>query len=610
MAEARRQPRLLLVVIAGAFVVLGITLGVVYMRLWTRASEDLSRLLPQTTRAWLSSPAPWLEVMHTLERDHWADPNGLTQDLVERSYLASTGQTAHTGEIAGLSVDLARDILRGMDAFEIAVVPTTEGATTMIFVEIRDLLVRRRVIERLQPLTEAVSRHVGFRIDAIHQSPWQRFTGIDPEPPRVVVMDPWIVFAWGAELGLEELLDARVGGRSDSIRKREGFRERGDPNDFRVVIDAASLWQMTHGALDPDTTPPIVPSGGLLELLGNVELVGHPDDTAELGVDVDDRELAARLRRALTPRAHPQLGKVPNDAIVALSFTSDDLARLSDVLRELALRLSRDFMPALAPGPLSDRLLSAMTELETGGEVTLALLPGALDAPLEWFVTVTPDDDPLAVEGLLARSLARRFGNTYAHGEAVVDDLRLHAEVPLEPGLPSLAWRVRAGVIEVAATRETLSRAAIAEVSRRTLADSGRVARAWRGLPGATGLAVVVDSRVLGALDQPMLDLVASRLDPRFMLAGAADVVGDQIVLRTNIGVWSFATSIAAATRDELESFALPALDPACRAAHFAMCRVYPDAVPCRPFSIGRRARILAACEALRRGRQIEPAEP
>jgi len=609
MAEARRQPRLVLVVIAGAFLVLGVTLGVVYLRLWTRASEDLSRLLPQTTRAWMSSPAPWLEVMHTLELDHWADRNALSRDLIERGYLASAG---HAGEIAGLSVDLARDILRGMDAFEIAVVPTNEGVTTMIFVEVRDLLVRRRIIERLQPLTEAVSRHVGFRIDAIHQSPWQRFTGIDPEPPRVVVMDPWIVFAWGAEQGLDDVLEARVGGRRDSIRKRDGFRERGDPNDFRVVIDAASLWQLAHGALDPDVPPPDVPSNGLLEFLGRLELVGKPDDTAELTLDVDDRELASRLRLALTSAPHPQLARLPSDAQLALSFTTHDLARLSDVLRELAERLSVDFDAHIGPTALADKLLGALTELETGGEVTLAFLPSP--SGLDWVATVTPIGNPQAVESLLARSLARRFGSDYAHGEALMDDTRLHAEVPhgpLDPhgqaDAPTLAWRIRDGTIEVAESRATLRRLEVAEASRRTLGQSGRLARARAKLPSTTALAMVAAPDVLGALDEPMLALFTERLDPTFMLAASLDASGDQLLLRTNVGVWSFATSIAAATRDQLESFALPALDPACRAAHFAMCRLYPDAVPCRPFSIGRRARILAACEALRRGGGIEP---
>ncbi|MFO0748682.1 MAG: hypothetical protein U1F43_23920 [Myxococcota bacterium] len=624
MPENRRPERAPLLAIAGSVLVLGAVLGLVYLQLWTRASEDLSRLLPATTRAWISSPPPWVGVTRALALDRWAGKDELQTALLTGGYLAS----GRTGEVAGLPVDLAREILRGMDAVEIAVVPTTEGPTAMIFVEIRDLALRKRVIARLQPITEAVGRHVGFRIDEIHQSPWQRFTGIDPEPPRVVIMDPWIVFSWGAEQGLEDLLDARVGGRRDAIRKRDGFVERGDRQEVRAVVDAASLWLLAHAAAEPDATPPPLPAEGLVQFLGLITFIGSvdaTDDRAELLAEVDDRDLAAHLRAALAPGPHDLPPLLPADTLLSLSLATPDFKELSSVLDDLGQRLARDFLPALEPGPFADRLLAGLAALPRGGgEVTLGVLPLAgadltrPDGPVDWVVLLRPRGNPAAVEAALAAALPAAFGDGYAHGEALVDDALVHAEVPHDPGDAPIVWRVRNGVVELAQTRAALDRLALAQASERTLGTAdpsgrtgataaGRLARARRGLPRASAIELLADASALSRIDAPILGLVERRLAGDFLLGATLTVDGDRLDATSNLGFWTLATAVAAASRDEIESFALPGLDPACRAAHFAMCRVYPDAVPCRPFSIGRRARILAACDALRRGGGIEP---
>jgi len=611
--ELRRPQRTLLIVIASAFVALGVILGLVYLRLWTRASEDLARLLPDTTRAWVSSPPPWVGVIQALRLDRWVDRGAIEAGLLRTGYLAS----GRTGEIAGLPVDLAREMLRGMDAVEIALVPAAGGVTAMVFVELRDVALRKRVVGRLQALTETVSRHVGFRIDAIHQSPWQRFTGIDPEPPRVVVMDPWIVFAWGEAQGVEDLLDARVGGRRDAIRKREGFLERGDRREVRAVIDAASLWLLAWAAAEPDRLPPPVPDDGLVEFLGLLTFMGRiegPDDVAEVVAEIADHELAARLRAAVAPRPHELLGLLPADTLIAASVTSDDFARLAGVATELARRLERDLAGTGELPALVAALLDALGALGApGGEVAVALLPGAeAGAPTTWVGLLRPTTgDAATLEATLSGVVPERFGDTYAHGVALVDDVVIHAEVPLssmDPARsPPLVWRMRAGLLELGPDRATLERLAIARASERTLGRSGALALARRSLPAEPAAELVIDPTLLSGIDTPLLGLAARRLDPRFRMIVALTLDGDAVRLETNLGAWTIATAIASAPRDEIESFALPGLPPACRAAHFAMCRLYPDAVPCRPFSIGRRARILAACEALQRGGHIEP---
>ena len=73
-------------------------LGIVYLALWAGAADDLTRLLPASTRAYASVPAPWAAMTRTLAMPIWQDRAKLQSQVLRDGYLAGE----RTGEIAGL----------------------------------------------------------------------------------------------------------------------------------------------------------------------------------------------------------------------------------------------------------------------------------------------------------------------------------------------------------------------------------------------------------------------------------------------------------------------------------------------------------------------------
>lgn len=611
--DRKSDQRQLLTFIGSAIVVLGIVLGVAYLRLWTTASEDLTRLLPASTRAYLSSRHPWTGLTAAMELGRWADPEELRRRALEEGTLASQSG----GDFGGLPLDLVRELLRDMDSMELAVVPTPDGGSVMLFVDIRDLLRRKRVIARLQQLAEAIDRHVGFRIDAVHQGPWTRFAGASQSPPRVVVMDPWIVFSWGAPRGLEDLLAARVGGRHDAIYRRPGFvtpggegkgedRDTDDDGDdeLRFVIDAASAWDLLSSTPEDRPRP-----GGLVEFLDLLtfrDLIQGPQEVTELTAEMSDGALAARWRGALVAGQH-ELGRLaPADAWFVASVTTDDLHRLAPVVRELGFRLGRDFAPTAELDTSMIALASAFDKLPSEpGEIAIVALPAVPSAPADrmgWAVLVRSAGLDQA-EAAFSAELAAGLGTGYAIGD-VADHhgpapSRLHLAVPHRPGEPPLAWRVRHGLLELAPDRATLDRLETARRAGRTFANHPGLGAARAGIRTPAAVEFIGQRDLLAQTGVPWLALVAPRLSADFLLVASLDVTGDHLALQANLGAWTIAMAVASATREEVEAFALPGLDDRCRAAHAAMCQAWPDAVPCRPFTFGRRERIRGACAAL-----------
>ena len=51
--------RLLLTAMALTMIVAMAALGIVYLTVWSTAADDLTRLLPASTRSYAAAPAPW-----------------------------------------------------------------------------------------------------------------------------------------------------------------------------------------------------------------------------------------------------------------------------------------------------------------------------------------------------------------------------------------------------------------------------------------------------------------------------------------------------------------------------------------------------------------------
>lgn len=607
----RGHERRLLTLIALGILLLGIGLGGIYLTLWSSAAKDLTRLLPASTRAYASSPAPWAAMTRTLGLPIWRDHDALEKGVLATGYL----QSENAGDLSGIPVGVVREILRSVDGLEVALVPVSPrsggtdaspgGQTLLLFVDIQDATQRKRITAKLKPLLETVDRRVGIRIDTIRRHLWQRLVSVDIEPPRVVELDPWLVFAWGAPIGLDEVLDARVGGRRDALYRRPGFAP-GERTGLRLAVDAGSAWALLAERPEP-------PPGGLVEFLDLVTISARSgeapakDDLTTLTAEVSDRELVAALKRGLAPARHELIGLAPDDALFVLSATGDDLAALVDVLRSLAFRLQRDFYPSAEPSALITTLVAAAADLpQGGGELALVALPVPGKEGERAFepVILLRTAAPELAEATLAKTLPERLGDGFAHGEVLHRGERLHLAVPhADLGEPergesrTLAWRVRRGLLELAGSVDTLDR--FARVTR-TLGESGRLGEVVRRGDGReSALVIVADARVMDLTQDPLLRLLRTRLKDDLLLSATLDAVDDRLELRTNIGLWTLGTALASASRSELDALLLRGLAPRCREAFDAFCTLYPRAVPCRPLALGRRARIDQVCAAL-----------
>jgi len=586
------------------------TLGLVYLALWAGAADDLTRLLPASTRAYAASPSPWAAMTRTLAMPIWQDRAKLQSQVLRDGYLAGE----RTGEIAGLPLESVREIMRNMDSVELALVPTAEGDSLLVFVELRDATQRKRVLARLAPLLETVDRRVGFRVDKLRRRPWQGLVGADIEPPRVVDMEPWLILSWGSPVGLEELLEARVEGRADALYRRDGFALRSsDSGDLRLAVDASSAWRLFATEKEP-------PPGGLIEYLDLLTVEARTEDANDilsLRAEITDRDLAATLTKGLRKGEHKLAAIAPADALFVLSATGDDLSALVEVMRGLVFRLQRDFDPSAEAGALTSNLIAAAADLPAGGgEIALVGLPSESPDAFMTPLVLVRSNVPDALAERLATSLPERFGDGFAHGEVLHQGAVLHLEVPHSadtappspdpepPTAPpeattpdvSLAWRVRKGVLEIAASVTTLDRFAASPLA---LGETPRLAAARRGLPRAAAVMWIADRRVLARPSTPLLALLSERLRPDFNFGMTLDALDDHLAVRSNLGLWTLATAVASGSRKEIDTFALPGLDPRCREAYDAFCTLYPDAVPCRPFALGRLSRIEAVCRAL-----------
>ncbi len=609
--------RRLLTAMALGIVALMAALGFVYLALWSSAADDLTRLLPASTRAYAASPAPWSAMTRSLALPVWRDPATLSAEVLRDGYLASE----RAGEIGGLPVEALRELVRTMDSLELALVPTADGDTLLVFVELGDTTQKKRALARLAPLLETVDRRVGFRVDKIRRRAWHTFTGTDVEPPRVVDMDPWIILSWGSPTGLEDLLETRVAGRRDNLSRRPGFvLSPGDgAGDLELAIDAHSAWRVLSRD-HPEPRP-----GGLfeyLDLLTFASRVTPVADLLEVRAEITDADLTRTLARGLRRASHELAAIAPADALLVAAATGDDLPSLVAVLQSLALRVQRDLAPDLALDPVFTQLVAAAASLPVRApstddptrppsaaafEIALVALPAGRpgQAPEPLLLVRTPALTELADH--LTAALPERLGDGFSHGEVLHGGALLHLVLAHAAGTDTvrpdaladsqrLAWRVRNGLIELAPSLATLERFA---ATQRTLAMTPRFANAMRDLPGESAVVFIGVRDLLARSGAPLLELLADRLHPDFAFGVTLDVGPDHLAIRSNLGLWSLATAIASGDRAEIDAFSLPGLDPRCRAAYDAFCALYPDAVPCRPFSLGRRARIDAVCRQL-----------
>lgn len=597
--------RTLLNTIAFGIIALGAVMGIIYLDVWQGASEDLSKLLPASTRTHATTQNPLAGLERALTLKAWRDPAAMRKAVTGSGLWREGLDAEDTGrpcpgcqltDLAGIPIDVARELLRAMDGLEVALVPASDGVGLLLFVELREPSARKRILTRLRPFLETVDREVGFRIDRLRPRPWASLIGFDVDPPRLADMEPWLVFSWGAPTPLEELLSARVGGRHDALRrrfKRPAPTRQGEA-PLSVVVDARSAWQIATGT---EPRP-----GGLIEYLDLMTLTARvegPFDPLELQVEISDRDLAQRLASALARGPHPLMERVPKESLFALSVRGDDLPVLGTTTAQLLALLSRDaglaldpeipLSPLLARLDLPPALENLLAELPSApSELVFALMPGAAPESRHAPVLLLRSSTPDAAEAALAAGIPRWLGDGWSHGEVSYEGRRLYLERPHGPG-PGLAWWLRDGVIEIATSFETLRRLE----STGSLLELGGL-----GLETPSAITAVFRPELFPA-GHPLTAILRDRLRDDLLVLATLDASADRLTLRSNTGLWTLLTALVSASPNELDALLLHHLTPACKKAYEAFCQLYPRAAPCQPLALGRLPHIEAVCEGI-----------
>lgn len=589
--------------------------GLFYRYQWQDASHDVTRLLPASTSVFVHVPRPWASLTATHDLDRWQDATELVRASATQGLLAD----GLGGRLAGIPFAAVRRAALSMDALRIAVVPAARATAVFFFVEIGDPWARQRVMAQLIPHLERVDHVLGYDVLALKtEQPWLPWTGT-AAPMRLIEMDNQVVLAIGAADALVDLIHARVGGRSQPLRTRQGFDAEAAVDRGATMwtyVAPGTAWDALAEAIGPHVEEALNLRSGVLELLHGTDarasLVGG-DDRLDIKLSIARTPLMRRLTRAISGRHHELLGEIAADASFITSAAVEQPAELVQIAREL---LSVADLDALGPDirlarSVADRALGI---IESADELTLDdVLTGNMivgqDSDGGWFAVASVTDPALA-DAFFDRALAVMFGPSWTYGaiRTDADGQPLHiARLETDPAtgevapsgpIRQLAWRVRGDAVRFAGSDRALlqleARAARGALAFRNVG----LRRAIRSLPLDSPVMTIVSSDFVARLPAPWPRVLAP-LDPEFRLALAFDVADGALRIRTNTGAFTLAAALAAADRLTVDSLLLADLPPECVAAYLAMCRSAAPGPLCEPLQLGRHALLSKACDRL-----------
>ena len=601
-----QNPRRLLIAIAIALIVVFVLGGFAYRAQWLRAGEDLSKLLPGSTWAYVASEAPTTPVTKAMALPVWTDPGELQRDSIQQGYLA-----AHlAGDIVGLPSVFARRLFESMNSLGIALVPSGDGATLLAFVRLDDPVARKQATARLREWAVPADRQVGFRIDRVARPLHSGGASPSQDGPFAVEMAPYLVIGWGSREGLADVLDARVAGLSGALRDRRSgprFTPQATTRGLRGVL-----------------TPPAITTLVGAEALAGVDMLRlesqvDPDgETLSIVLVHDEGAARALKKQPLFGDGEPGsdftrlLAAAPASAIVTASTNNADPTRLVSTLKELVARAAplAEHLPGYAT--LKARTEAAEVEVLSRvagqgaaaftGEAVFSLfhLPAAPEQRrLVWHLTLEVRD-PEAASLVVARVLPGVFGRDYAFGEVLADEGPIwfvRQTAPDGLGGPTLAWRTVGNMLHMAPTVADLDRAAGLAATNPLEAST-----AWQRIKRFTGdhadAVLVAKPAALAISNSPLAAALRQRLAPDYRFVLTVDAAPSQTRLRANLGPWALAAVLATSDRAGFDLITLTHVSPACRRALELMCQRYPDAWSCHPFHLGREAIVKAACQA------------
>jgi len=209
------------------------------------------------------------------------------------------------------------------------------------------------------------------------------------------------------------------------------------------------------------------------------------------------------------------------------------------------------------------------------------------------------DDTEENIEDLLRIAM----GDDYSHGAIQSASGLFHLvrpELPQSRERPSpsiLAWRIRDSVLEIAPDAVTLDTILHPEV---TLGDTTATRMALRSQEETSACVMLLTPSLLSDVFGSGGQWLGKMLNPDFRISVTVGMENNDIVLRSNIGIWTLIAALTTATLKELDRVALSELNEKCTLALKDLCRNHPDSALCQPMHRQRLALAKKACDALR----------
>ncbi|MEE2779350.1 MAG: hypothetical protein VYE15_02420, partial [Myxococcota bacterium] len=533
------------------------------------------------------------------------------------------------GTYGGIPLRVFRSLMQRAESIRLAMVPTTQGIAKLVFLMPRVQEGERRLLAILEPFMRPVDRKFGVAIHALDLNPGPIPWSAPPPSIHVVVLDERLVFCVGPEEALESLLKSRVAGHGQSVRRRAGFDSSAaedQSDDIWAFLDITVVAEALESIVQELGGDPVSVRANLVETFGTVSArgkVSRSDETMELRVNL--RNGAQDFRStAVASGTHSLLSHIPiaPDMVVSLSVNRPvDLQRLFSAFNEsspgregdpealtwndLAGRLTDSLLPAnpAEPGLLSARdvLLALFRDQDEAGDDTEGH---------GWLLTVklgsTGQASAVADQVIPLLTLPNQI-----HGEIHDEEGVLHVVGPSrdQPGTSALAWRTRGDLLLMASDATLLELAGSWVPDTSTSESEVHLKDAMGSQPSGAPLVITVRAPHLRRMTTDLtrepgivftrLNRALTHLSPDFTLSLGFGLEGDELVVHSNLGPWSFAAAMASWDAMQFTGVQASAMPTRCRAAYERLCRSTPSLSLCRHFQQASRQVVLDTCQRL-----------
>jgi len=473
---------------------------------------------------------------------------------------------------------------------------------------------------------EVVDRLLGFDIYQVHVAPpWLPWTPMQSSVHATLMDERWVISVGPVE-ALEDLIEARVGGSSQPIRRRAGFDALAadrDRSGFWAHVDEGVLYDNLAHLLGLTERLPLTLRAALVEAVDGVTLrnaISHGDDRLDMRLHLKPAAASRWSRTAAdapSSRSHSLLRRMPIDPQLAWSVSLDTPDQVMTLIRSvtsLNSQLGPD--PGAGPFPSGDvwsGLVAVVGELHARGELSGdALLAATEMAPGEatahrgdWVAAVgLLSGDPAGSHSAEILELLARDGWTAGAVHSTVAPLHIARR-----GEESWYWRVSGGVLTASSSTRVLDLVGDWHPGPGSGGNERALGSSLRNIPTDAPVLVVLDPARFGEpLDSATTatalpewnQILTADLRPEFRVAAAVDIQEDSVAIYANLGFWTTLSELAAAPVGTLDARTITALPSACREAYGVMCAERTTSPLCAAFLPGRSQVVARACARLK----------